>query len=288
MGFSERAAWFDTTARARVYAIGEDRTRLLHALASNVIEGLDPGQATSAFFLNPQGRIQAACRIYVQSDRVLLETDAEHRQALIDYLESYIIMDDVSLEDVTETSAAIAVEGPLAAELTAGEEGLMIGASTLCGLDGVWVLTAAGAKSALVSELESRGIPRAAERDVLLARVENHRPVHGVDYTDRNIPHETDLLEFVSLTKGCYVGQEIVERVHSQGQVNRVLRAIEVETSSIPEDLAIRREGKEVGRLTSPVVASARDRVLGFSILRREAERGRLEVNGAKAFWQEL
>ena len=102
-------------------------------------------------------------------------TDAEHRHSLIEYLENYIIMDDVSLEDVTDTSAAIAVEGPLASELTAGEEGLMIAASTLCAAEGVWILTDAGAKSTLVSELESKGIPRATEPDILLARVENHR-----------------------------------------------------------------------------------------------------------------
>ena len=285
---SERAAWFDTSSRGRIYATGEDRIRLLHALASNVIEGLEPGQATSTFFLNPQGRIEVFCRVYIQADKVLLDTDAEHRQALIEYLESYIIMDDVSLEDVTETSMAIAVEGPLAGELTVDCEGLLSGASALCGSDGVWILAGADAKSNVVSELESRGIPEATDDETLLARVENHRPVHGVDYTDRNIPHETDLLEFVSLTKGCYVGQEIVERVHSQGQVNRVLRALEVECSSIPEDLAIRREGKEVGRLTSPVLASAQDRMLGFSFLRREAQSGLLEVNGAKALWQEL
>jgi len=287
-GLIKRAAWFDISSRARVYATGEDRIRLLHALASNAIEGLEPGQATSAFFLNPQGRIQVSCRIYVQPDKVLIETDAEHRQALIEYLENYIIMDDVSLEDVTDSTIAIAIEGPLAAELAAGREGLMSGSHSLCGSDGVWILADASAKPSLVSELESARIPKATETDVFLTRVENHRPVHGVDYTDRNIPHETDLLEFVSLSKGCYVGQEIVERVHSQGQVNRVLRAIEVETSSVTDDLAIRLDGKEVGRLTSPVLANTQDRMLGFSILRRGAENGPLEVNGAKALWQEL
>ena len=285
LGLRDRAACFDISSRARLSVTGEDRVRLLHALASNEIEGLEPGQATTTFFLNPQGRIQVCCRLYMDVDRVLLETDSDHRQTLIDYLESYIIMDDVALADLTDTTAAIAVEGPQAAAITEGIDVHMVGASPLCASEGVWILTDPDSTAGLADQL---ALPEASEDDCLRARVENHRPVHGVDYSDRNIPHETDLLEFVSFNKGCYVGQEIVERVHSRGQVNRVLRAIELDTQSLPEDLTIRSGDKELGTLTSPVLAGDGKRVLGLSLLPREVRTGDLEVNGAKASWREL
>ncbi|MEZ5393648.1 MAG: hypothetical protein R2724_12450 [Bryobacterales bacterium] len=105
------AGLLDISARTRIRATGEDRLRLLHALATNPVEAIQPGHGTETFFLSPQGRIQAHCRIYVFPDDVLVETSAQRRQSLLDYLDSYIIMDDVTLEDVTEQTAAFSVEG---------------------------------------------------------------------------------------------------------------------------------------------------------------------------------
>ena len=115
--FREGAALLDISDRARIRATGEDRQRLLHALATNVIEGLAPGQGAETFFLSAQGHIQAHCRVYVGDDAVLLETSGRRRQTLLDYLESYIIMDDVSLEDATDATRAFSLEGPKAEEI---------------------------------------------------------------------------------------------------------------------------------------------------------------------------
>lgn len=289
----QAAAWLDVSARGRLRATGEDRVRLLHALATNVVEGIGPGSGTRAFFLNPQGRIQAFCRLYVGEDEVLLDTDGRRRERLAEYLESYIIMDDVTLEDVTAETAAIAVEGPQAvaaveralgctvpaerdAHLAAGARRVF--RSSLSGADGCWILTDAGDRDALIAELEAAGAVAASAEDFERLRVVNRIPSFDDDYFDSNIPHETQQLDWVCFTKGCYTGQEIVERVRSQGRVNRLLTPVEVAGGELPRTAEIVSGGKAVGTLTSPVAAPQGESVLGFAILRRAAAEGLEEM----------
>lgn len=287
----DAAAWLDVSGRGRIVACGEDRLRLLHALASNVVESLRPGQGSEAFFLSPQGRIQAYARVYVAEDHVLLDCDAERRQALLDYLNGYIIMDDVELEDMTESTAAWALAGPSAAEIAARAtgvalsldppnqhaeaDGLRVFGSSFVGGAGVWIAAAAERRDEVTDRIESAGAVAAGGDDFRLARVENAAPLLGEDYFDNNIPHETGLLKAVSFYKGCYVGQEIVERVETQGQVRRLLTWIEVDAAEPPRSMQVSHEGRTVGELTSAVYSPRRDKVLGFAMLRREAtERG--------------
>ncbi len=260
--------------------------RLLHALATNVIEGLAPGESTETFFLNPQGRIQARVRVYVFEDSVLLETEAGRRAALAAFLESYIIMDDVALEDVTDATAAIAVEGPSAASVLSQItlEPSRLRPSKLSGMFGFWVEIPPDEKAAFIAKLEAAGAVAASREDVEAVRVENKVPRYGIDYSDANIPHETQLLDIVSFTKGCYIGQEIVERVRSQGQVNRLLTPVEVDGAEAPDDLTARFADRPVGSLTSAVVSPAEGKVRGFAVLRREAvEAGDFTVGGKPA-----
>lgn len=291
----EGAGLLDISERARIRAGGEDRQRLLPALATNVIEGLQPGQGAETFFLNPQGRIQAHCRVYVSDDSVLLETSARRRQTLLDYLDRYIIMDDVTLEDVTDSSSALALEGPAAEDVVKAALGgapdfrphshvsigeLSIYRSTLSGSPGFWVTGPAEVRDQLLAG-GAIGVPREA---LEVVRVENRVPAFDLDYFDTNIPHETQQLQIVSFTKGCYTGQEIVERVRSQGRVNRLLCPIEIDAQSIPQSASVTFGGKEVGRATSLVVSPRTGAVAGFAILRREAaEPGAAITVGAAA-----
>ena len=277
----------DVSSRARIRATGEDRQRLLHAVASNSIDNLQPGAGAETFLLNPQGRIQALARVYVDADHVLLETAAEQRQVLLDYLDSYIIMDDVTLADETDATVAWAVEGPSAASLVRDGLGLQITddapnahmaldglrafRSTLTGRPGVWIQGPRDRGGEISDRLQSAGVGSATPAEFDAVRVENRVPLFGCDYSDKNIPHETGLLQYVSFSKGCYVGQEIVERVRSLGQVNRVLSAVRVEGSGLPVSDEIQLDGKPVGALTSAVVSPRECDVRGFSLLRREA-----------------
>src|SRR5579862_5203123 len=106
------ASWLDLSARGRIYAAGEDRARLLHAMVTNHIEQLKPGDGCYAFFLNAQGRILADANILCFEDHLLLDTEPETRGKLMEHLDRYIIADDVALEDVTDALSTVAVEGP--------------------------------------------------------------------------------------------------------------------------------------------------------------------------------
>lgn len=282
-GLHEGAAWFRISDRARIRLTGEDRVRLLHALATNVVEAED----TETFLLNPQGRILAHCRVYVAADSVLLESEASSRQAILDYFDQYIIMDDVVVTDETDSTQAVAIEGPESPSILSDQLPSLgiVHPSALTGSKGVWMEVTSEASVQLQQLLIDASIPEASPVDQLAARIEHGVPVHGIDYTNSNIPHETQLLDIVAFDKGCYVGQEIVERVKSQGQVNRLLSMIELDTSKIPADLDVQLGERTIGAVTSPILSVETGKIRGFSVLRREghAPDSSLTVGGQTA-----
>jgi folate-binding protein YgfZ len=243
----EGAAWFDVSARGRIRVTGEDRARLLHAMSTNDVQGLTPGQGCYAFFLNAQGRILCDANVFCFEDHLLLDTEPETRKKLFDHLDRYIIADDVTLTDETDTTAAIAVEGPQAFALLAH-----LGASvpealhgwttwgtravarvTVTGAEGVCVFTPSEDKPSLLSQI-AEGTAEATPDDVRTVRLEHGHPRYGDEITERYLVQETGLLQAVSFTKGCYLGQEIVERVRSRAQIHRVLRRLELDTTEPP------------------------------------------------------
>ena len=115
MRLRESAAWLDLSARGKIRVTGEDRARLLHAMTTQDVQALAPGQGCYAFFLNAQGRILGDVNIFCREDSFLLDTEPETRQKLYDHIDRYIIADDVTLEDATGEMATIAIEGPQSA-----------------------------------------------------------------------------------------------------------------------------------------------------------------------------
>ena len=295
----ESAAWLDVSQRGKIRARGEDRLRFLHAMASQPVESLSPGQGTYAFFLNAQGHIQADAELRVCQDHVLIETEPEAAGTLLRHLERFIIMDDVALEDATVSLASIALEGPrsdavaaeVCGELPQGSHahlesgGVLIARGSLTGAPGLRLITAMGRKESLVADLERVGAAAAKAEDFRVVRVENQVPRFGEDFSDATLPHETQRLEAVSFTKGCYLGQEIVERVRSRGQVNRLLTGLEIDGSIAPAaQSAVLFEGREVGRISSPVYSPNFEKILAFGMLRRQAtaEGSEITVEGLR------
>src|SRR6185369_7572485 len=110
----EHAAWLDLSGRGKIRANGEDGARLLHAMTSNQVETLQPGEGCYAFFLSAQGRILADVNVLCFEDSFLLDTEPETRTKVYEHLDRYIIVDDVTLEDETDRVATISIEGPQA------------------------------------------------------------------------------------------------------------------------------------------------------------------------------
>jgi len=112
LALRQHAAWIDVSARTRIRVTGEDRARLLHAMSTNQIQALKPGEGCYAFFLNAQGRILADVNVLCFEDHLLLDSEPETGAKIYEHLDRYIIADDAAIENVTEQTAAIAVEGP--------------------------------------------------------------------------------------------------------------------------------------------------------------------------------
>src|ERR1700712_5944163 len=109
---TDSAAIIDLSARGRIRVTGEDRARLLHAMTTNHVQQMKPGEGIYAFFLNAQGRIQADAFILCFEDHLLLDTEPETRRSLVEHLDRFIIADDAALNDITDQTFCLAVEGP--------------------------------------------------------------------------------------------------------------------------------------------------------------------------------
>ncbi len=281
----EHAAWVDLSARGKIRMTGDDRARLLHAMTTQHIQALKPGQGCYAFFLNAQGRIQADANVLCFEDHLLLDTEPEQRVKIYEHLDRYIIADDVTLEDVTDAVKTVALEGPEAAQVLAG-----LGApvpeelwSHVAWGQGIVQRVPAGFR--LFGEVPAlTGVPEANEEEALTVRIEQGRARFGEEISDRYLVQETGLLHAIHFSKGCYLGQEIVERVRSRGQVHKQLRLVELDTPEVPAPGAkLTTGGAEVGEVVSAAFSPAWDKTIAMAYMRTpSADPGTaVELDGA-------
>jgi aminomethyltransferase len=296
----EGAAWLDLSGRGRIRATGEDRARLLHAMTTNHIQQLGSGAGCYAFFLNAQGRILADAVILASEDALLLNTEPETRASVCEHLDKYIIADDVTLEDTTDETVQIGIEGP-AAEAVLQKLGAPVPSApyshqawgdrtvarfSVAAPGGFSVIAPAARRDDLVTALETAGAVAADGEAARIVRLELGRPRYSEDITERYLPHETQVLSALDFNKGCYIGQEIVERVRSRGGVHRFLVPLEIEGAKAPEKGdKVSVAGKEIGEITSAAYSPARGKAVALSYLRlNEIPAGsKLSVGGAAA-----
>jgi len=293
----EGAAWLDLTGRGLLRVTGEDRARLLHALSTNHVEQLQPGQGCYAFFLNAQGHILADVHILRRADNFLLDSEPETAGFLPGHIDRHIIADDVTIEDLTAQTAVLAVEGPRAAAALealgaprpesfchhAPWEDARVARLSATGLSGWRIFVPVAQKAALSSRLEAAGAVPASTEALRVARLEVGKPRYGEDFTAEHLPQETQLLHAVHFSKGCYLGQEIVERIRSQGHVRRLLMPLTVDAPEAPAPGAKILTGEsEAGEITSAAFSPGLAKVVALGFLRREALAfsARLTLNG--------
>lgn len=271
----ESAAWLDVSPRTKIRTQGPDAARLLHALTTNHIQELGPGRGCYAFFLDAQGHILADATILRRQEDFWLDAEPEVRNLLLEHLDRYIIADDVTPEDVTDHWAAIAVEGPRAAEFLAASggpapnglwahadwDGAPVARLDLSGVPGYVVYIPPERKERLIRQLEQAGAVAASPEDARIVRIEQGKPRYGEDIRERHLPQETQSLYAVHFSKGCYLGQEIVERLRSRGRVKRLLVRLEIETQ-IPPPPGTPCGG---GQITSAVFSPASGKVAALA-----------------------
>jgi aminomethyltransferase len=276
-------AWLDLSTRGRIVARGRDRARLLHAITTNEIKKLTPGAGCYAFLLTPQGRIQADLHIFCFDSHLLIETEPETREKVHQHIRRYIIADQVELEDVTATTACIGLEGPGAPDLLAslgaplptadyahvpwGDR--IIAAVTVTGQPGVRIFCASPESAAeLEVQLEAAGARPATAEDARAVRIENGRPRYGEDIRETSLPQETQQMHAVVFTKGCYIGQEIVERIRAMGHVNKKLQRIDLDTADLPEPGSKTTVDGADAEITSAVLSPETGKVVALAYVR--------------------
>lgn len=281
----ERAAILDLTGRGLIAVKDEDRTRLLHAMTTNAIEGLPPGAGTIALFLNDKGRILAEVVVLCRENDYLVDTEAATRQLVYEHLDHYIIMDVVELEDLSDSHCVLGMEGPGAAAMLAslgapvpeadfahaswGE--CLVARIAYTGGPGYRVYAPVTMREELVVRLAQTSATPCDLATADAVRLEFGRPRHGVEFSDAHLVHEAQLLSHVSFTKGCYLGQEIVERVRSRGNVNRLLTRLVMDSDQTPAlDSPVTVADKEAGRVLSAAYSPALGKTIAFTLLRAE------------------
>ncbi len=288
-----RGGWIDLADRARIRATGKDRSRFLNGMLTNDIARLTAGTCLPVLLLDRKGHVLSEGLALAHGDEILLSMAPDTGAAVLEVLERHLIADDVRLEDVSEPLSELSIEGeagrrwlagrglpvPEPGKLSAGPGGLVLAGDGWLTRDGVRMLGPRGALLALVEG----ALPRLEGERLERLRIEHLVPLCGRDIAARTFPQEARLDRAVSYTKGCYLGQEIVARIHSRGAVNRFLVQLECEAQA-QAGSPVTSRGSNVGALTS-VAARPAGGVIALGYVKKDhaAPGTELEVGGAAA-----
>jgi folate-binding protein YgfZ len=279
--------------QGKLVLTGEDRVRWLNGMVTNNVRDLAPGFGNYSFVLNPQGRIQGDLNAYNRGDHILITTDRAQLPKLKELFDKYIIMDDVEVTDVSDKLLSLVATGPTAHEILARADFQLPPLAPGQIFDTEWNTVGLSIVRGVLDRIQTYEIwlhpdNAAAVWDALLSaaatpvgtealewfRILNGVPQYGVDIGERDLPQETAQDHALHFVKGCYIGQEIVERIRSRGQVHRTLTGFQLSGEPLPaRGTKVQRDGKDVGEITSaasiPIDGHVRNVALGY--IRREA-----------------
>lgn len=261
------AAWLDLSSRGRILARGRDCARFLHNVSSNDVKKMVPGDTCYAFVLTPQGRIVGDFHLLCLPERFLIDTEPELRDKVRQQILKYKVADQVELEDVTEQTIAIGVEGPGAPAIDPPPSEFRVVPFTVTGQPGYRIYSSPGAKPEIIRQLEAAGATAATAEDARIVRIENGKPRYGEDILETSLPQETEQMHAVSFNKGCYIGQEIVERIRARGHVNRHLVRLELDGTEPPAPGKQTVDGREAD-ITSAVYSPESGKVIALAYVR--------------------
>jgi folate-binding protein YgfZ len=263
---------------------GPDGAEYLQGQVTNDVEALEVGEGQYAALLDRKGHMQTDLRVLrVGAEEIQVDLEPAPKDQALRHLTMYSVGRDVAVADATSERALLSLIGPRAAEVAsspplpefanekvtvAGVEALAVGTR-----DGIDLFTAAGDRERLLAALLEAGAVEVSAAAVEIVRVEAGVPRFGAEMDARTMPAEASIVEdAVSFTKGCYIGQETVARLHYKGKPNRHLRGLKLSGAAAP-GAPLRLGEKEVGTLGGAVVSPALGPI-GLAIVRREAEPG--------------
>jgi folate-binding protein YgfZ len=283
---------YDLRWHAKIVLTGNDRVRWLNGMTTNNVRDLVAGRGVYGFVLTPQGRIIGDLFAYNRGDSLLVDTDQAQVPKLLETFDRYIIMDDVEVTNVSEKLTAIGVAGPGSleklrragfdlpsleplqlADITWQQLGVTLVRSDLPTMAAYEIWLAPENLTILWNTLLNAGAAPVGSEAVELLRIASGVPRYGVDIRERDLPQETEQDRALNFSKGCYIGQEIVERIRSRGNVHRKFTGLELSGDLPAPGAKIVAGGKEVGEVTStallPLQAGKR-RPVALGYVRRE------------------
>jgi folate-binding protein YgfZ len=287
---------YDLGFRARISLNGADRVRWMNGMVTNNVRDLAVGRGAYAFLLNPQGRILGDMTVFNTGEVLEVETDRNQVAKLIATFDHYIIMDDVEVANASETWTALGVAGPSSRAIlnAAGIEvpelqplqTHVAKCKCECGCVECTVIRGENDQSESYEiwlapkdvyktwqALISAGATPVGSEAVEMQRIVAGIPLYGVDIRERDLPQETEQMRALNFNKGCYVGQEIVERIRSRGNVHRKFTAFvkDGKANFVAGDKITSGE-KEVGEITSVAVLhlASGEQTVALGYIRRE------------------
>ncbi len=298
----------DATWRTGWTVTGEDRSRWLNGMLTNNVRDLAEGHGVYGFFLDPKGHVQGDAHCWNLGDRCLLMTNAAQKEKLFAFLDHYIIMDDVTLTDAEGMWTSLIVTGPKALTVLAmlglpaaaleplsGERAEWNGAPLLVTRTDarigtqfeIWLQP--DQKTAFWQAMMEQSATPVGSEAYEMWRIANGIPLYGADIRERDLPQEINQDQrALHFTKGCYIGQEIVERIRSRGQVHREFTGFTV-AGELPApgtpSATISLEGRDIGEITSvaalPLADGDRTVALGYLRRKSAASGTTFEITGA-------
>ena len=294
----EDAVLADRSELGRLEITGKDALDLLHRLTTNDIRSLGPGQGTAAVFLTSKGRIVDLVTLHRLDVRLLCLTGPGRAAAVAGHIDRYTFREEVEVEDRSGSDGTLGIFGarasgrvaalfgpeaagrPLHHPIAAGIEGIsvvMARASPLAG-GGYHLIAEAGDIPALRAAILRRapGLVVAGPVCMEVLRIEAGHPATGRELTEEYNPWEARLDDAISLTKGCYVGQEVVARLNTYKKVSKLLVRIRVDGGLPAPGALLESAGQPLGVLTSAARVPGQERVVALGYVRDEdAAQGR-------------
>jgi folate-binding protein YgfZ len=288
-------AVIDFSGAGKLELSGKNTIQFLNGLVSNDVKSLQAGDGVLAAFPTLQGKLSALCRIYNLGERLLMELDAINREKIFKNLSRFVPAGEFFVTDVSDRFALFSLQGPRSAELieslTAqpidverqyqirerqiGGKSILVASHSRSGETGFDLFVPAESAEEVLNAILSQGSAFGARRVGLdafeIARIEAGIPREGVDAGESYIILESELESAVSYTKGCYLGQEVIARIHWRGQPAKRLRGllVDAEQAPAPGTEIFAADGKKVGEITSSARSFALDRDIALGYVHR-------------------
>ena len=286
------AALCEPPRASRLELMGPDRERFFGGMVTAPVEGLEPGRGAFGFITDVRGRVLASATVLALEDRLWLEIPRGRGRTIIEHLEKYIVTDQVEILPLGDM-ASVRIAGPKSVGVLAD-----LGATAARDLSEPWshaqvevldyqarlvreghsavpafsLWQSSAIAPLLAEDLADAGIPHVGAEATEALRIEHGHPLWGVDYDDSNLPQETGIRNAVDYEKGCYLGQEIVARIHYRGQPARRMCRLAFEPGHIPATGAeVEFDGRAAGKVTSVSASPRDDAAIGLALLPRRA-----------------